>query len=200
MERDSLPHTRPAAPARWPVPKRPSIWKRRPAADAGAAAETAADARSGNIAEDIIKLKKKFIIIAGKLWQRKDGNIPESGAGGGPEGKRTMLLDMDIVNPYFRSSKRRSWRPRVSGWLSPALPTRRWTCRLSRRRFILPLTCLWTGRFSMPEAIRWGRPPWGSFMKNLPLTQSETEFLYIINAMRPMQGKQRRNHRDAPGD
>lgn len=47
---------------------------------------------------------KKFIIIAGNYGSGKTEISLNLALAAAREGKRTMLLDMDIVNPYFRSS------------------------------------------------------------------------------------------------
>lgn len=132
---------------------------------------------------------KKFIIIAGNYGSGKTEISLNLALAAAREGKRTMLLDMDIVNPYFRSSVKeeeleaegiRVVKPCFANTTVdvPSLPAEIYS------PFDLPLDRAIFDAGGDPV----GASALGQLHEKFAAHEGETEFLYIINAMRPMQG------------
>ncbi|MBQ9941669.1 MAG: hypothetical protein IJP03_01540 [Christensenellaceae bacterium] len=132
---------------------------------------------------------KRFVIIAGNYGSGKTElslNIVRQAAA---EGKKTMLVDMDIVNPYFRSSEHEEdLKARGIGVVKPCFANTAVDVPSLPADIYAPfdsgVDCAVFDAGGDPV----GAAALGLLKERFDANREDTEFLYIVNPMRPLQG------------
>ena len=132
---------------------------------------------------------KKYHVFVGNYGSGKTELAIHHALMAAEEGKETMLVDMDIVNPYFRSSEKSGILERqgvqvIQPYYAnttvdvPALPP----------EIFAPFDkgCDYAVFDSGGDPV--GAAALGLLVEKFRQAEKETEILYIINTLRPMQG------------
>lgn len=131
---------------------------------------------------------KKYTVLAGNYGSGKTEISLNLAVRAAAEGKRTMLVDLDIVNPFFRSSEHEAYlkslgikvvKPNFANTTVdvPSLPAEIYSA------FDLELDAVIFDVGGDPV----GAAALGILQDKFRAHAKETEFLYVVNAARPLQ-------------
>lgn len=130
----------------------------------------------------------KYTVLAGNYGSGKTEISLNLAVRAAKEGKRTMLVDLDIVNPFFRSSEHEEYlkslgilvvKPNFANTTVdvPSLPAEIYSA------FDLPLDAVIFDVGGDPV----GASALGILQDKFRQNMEQTEFLYVVNGARPLQ-------------